>query len=173
MVNRRTGGLYSLLGIGWFLLIGCGTTAEGQEAPLEVAQDTAAASADAAPTPSLPGVDLSPLNAAQQAQAMKIFADNGCGCGCGMNIVDCRTKDPGCGRSPRLAAQVVALLAEGKGPDEVVKAVFAAPSAPAAAPAGAPGVGSKDMEFDVSAGDSYAVGPAGAAVTIVTWLDYQ
>ena len=160
MANGRSAPWPILLGFLWLLLAGCGAMAEGQEA------------ADAAVPTSLPGVDLTPLTADQQAQAMKIFTDNGCDCGCGMTVVECRTKDPNCGRSPVLAAEVVRLLAEGKTPDDVVKVAFAAP-APARPAAGPAAGGTGDMVFNVPTGDSYAVGPAGAVVTIVTWLDYQ
>jgi hypothetical protein len=123
----------------------------------------------------LPGVDLSPLTDAQRAEAMKIFAQNGCTCGCGMTMLECRTKDPNCPRSPALAAQVVQLLAQGKPPAEVVKTVFGAPqpapTAPTPPPAGAAGVA--EYVFDVPAGDSYFLGPKDARVTLITFLDYQ
>jgi len=65
---------------------------------------------------------------------------------------------------------VVRLVGEGKGKDEVVKAVFAAPAPKPAAPtAKAPAV----MVFPVGNGDAYFSGPEDASVTLVTWLDYQ
>ena len=121
---------------------------------------------------SVPGVDLSPLNDEQHAEAMKIFAENSCNCGCGMTVLRCRSDDPNCTRSPALAKQVVQLLGQGKPSAEVVKTVFAAPR-PAPAPAQPAGGGAKEMVFDIPAGDSYAVGSESAPVTLVTWLDYQ
>ena len=165
MMNGRSGLARVLIGIAGLLLLSCGSIAEGQEAK----------GADELPT-SLPGVDLSPLSPEQRDVAMKIFQENDCNCGCGMNIVDCRIKDSTCGRSPRLAAQVISMLAQGKPTDEVVKAVFtaqAAPAAPAPAAAAAPAQPNKQYVFPVTAGDSYSVGPESAPVTLITWLDYQ
>ena len=87
-----------------------------------------------------------------------------------MTVYKCRRDDPNCGKSPVLAANVVRLVSEGKGKDEVVKAVFSAPAPKPAAPAAnAPEV----MLFPVTAGDAYFTGPEDAPVTVVTWLDYQ
>ena len=127
--------------------------------PLAVAQED-----------SLPGVDLSSLDSTQRAEAMKIFRENQCNCSCGMTIVKCRTDDASCTRSPALARQVVQLLGQGKPSAEVVRTVFK--PAPSAAPQPGAG-GAKNLVFDVPVGDSYAVGPANAPVTLVTWLDYQ
>ena len=173
MTDSRLGLVRTLIAVAGLLLVACGTPAEGQEDP------TAPIVAQNAPT-TLPGVDLTPLSPEQRELAMKIFHENGCGCGCGMNIVDCRIKDPTCGRSPRLAAQVISLLAQGKPEDEVVKAVFSAPTAPAAPAAPAPSAAGaaaakpgQEYVFAVNAGDSFGVGPESAPVTLITWLDYQ
>lgn len=129
-------------------------------------------------TPTLqqvPGVDMSRLTAAQQAQAVKIMQENSCNCGCSMTVFQCRHNDPNCSRSPVLGNNVVRLLAEGKTPDEVVKAVFQGTPVkptPAAKPAAAAG-GDGEMVFPVEVGDSYFTGPEDATVTLVSWLDYQ
>lgn len=122
---------------------------------------------------SVPGIDLSPLNDAQRADAMKIFQENRCTCGCGMTILDCRTKDPNCGTSPRLGQQVVSLLAQGKPSAEVVAAVFSPTPQAAARPSAAPAAGGQELVFDAPVGDSYRLGPDDAPVTLIVWLDYQ
>ena len=154
--------------VGPLLLLGCGAAAEDGAEPQQ--NPAAAAPPAAASAQELPGVDLSPLSAAQRAVAIKMFQENNCNCGCGMTIATCRIKDQTCGRSPVLAAEAVKLLAAGKPADEVVKAVFAAAPAPAPSAAAQP---APEMVFNVPAGDSYALGPGTAPVTLVTWLDYQ
>jgi len=171
MTHRRPGLFRATTLTGVLLVLGCGARADSQEAKLGPAP-----AATAAPTeePKLNGVDFSPLNAAQKATAMQIFAEQHCNCGCGMDMIKCRTEDQTCPRSPQLAAQTVKLLAEGKSKDEVVKAVYSAPAPSPAAPAAAPaGPSAPEMVFDIPAGDSYDMGPDTAPVTLVTFLDYQ
>ena len=164
MTRRRPALFRAITVAAVFVTAGCGARADSQEAKVPPAPAAAPAG-----EPSLHGVDFSPLNAAQKATAMKIFAEQHCNCGCGMDMITCRTKDQTCPRSPQLAADVVKLLAEGKSQDEVVKAVFSAPApTPAAAGPTAP-----EMVFDVQPGDSYSVGPNTAAVTLISFLDYQ
>ena len=161
MRERRPGSVKAWVLAALVLSLAGGGWAQAQEAP---------AAAAAAGEPSLPGVDLSPLNATQKATAMKIFREQHCDCSCGFTIADCRIKDSSCGRSPKMAAQVVELLAQGKNADEVVKTVFTKAAAPAGA---APGAAPAEMVFEVPAGDSYDIGPDTAPVTLITWLDYQ
>ncbi len=149
------------------VLAGCAAPVEGQSG-----SDTAPAQAIALET--VPGVDLSRLTPEQHATAVQIMKSNPCGCGCGMTVFQCRNDDPNCGKSPVLAANIVRLVSEGKGVDEVAKAVFTAPAPSPAAPAPAPAANApKVMVFPVTAGDSYFSGPEDAPVTLVTWLDYQ
>jgi len=165
MTNRRPGPFRAIALTAMLLAVAGGVRADeakGTSAP--------APAAPAGTGPSLPGVDFSPLNAAQKATAMKIFAEQHCNCGCSMDMITCRTKDQSCPRSPQLAAQTVTLLAQGKSEAEVVKAVYTAAPAPAAAPAGA---AAPEMGFDVQPGDSYDLGPDTAPVTLVSFLDYQ
>ena len=165
-------------------LAGCGAAAEvpeAQPAATPVAQGTvqpAVVPVAQAAAQEVPGVDLSSLNDAQRAQAIQIFEDNGCNCGCGMTIMKCRHNDPNCQRSPVLAAQIVQQLAQGKSPAEAEAALKTAAPPALAAPAGAPTAAAaaakpEELVFDVPTGDSYAVGPENAPVTLVTWLDYQ
>lgn len=148
------------------LLAGCAAPVEGQSG-----SDTKPVKAGGE-LEQVPGVDMSRLTPEQHASAVQIMKDNGCGCGCGMTVLQCRTEDPNCGKSPVLAANVVRLVSEGKSKAEVVKAVFSAPAPKPATPtanANPPAV----MVFPVETGDSYFVGPEDAPVTLVTWLDYQ
>jgi len=165
MNYRRRGPFRAMAWTGVLLTLACGARADSQEARVPPAPSAAAPAGEA----TLPGVDMSSLNAAQKATAMKIFAEQHCNCGCGMDMITCRTKDQTCPRSPQLAAETVRLLAQGKSQEEVVKAVFTA--APAAAPAAGPSA--PEMVFDVPTGDTYSVGPNTAAVTLVSFLDYQ
>jgi hypothetical protein len=162
---RRSRLLGMTLSVVLAALVACAAPVEGQSG-------SATSTAKAGALEVVPGVDMSKLSPEQHATALQIMQDNPCGCGCGMNVYKCRRDDPNCGKSPVLAANVVRLVSEGKGKDEVVKAVFAAPAAkPAAAAANAkpPEV----MVFPVTAGEAYFTGPEDAPVTLVTWLDYQ
>ncbi len=169
---RATGFSGPLLLVAILAMAGCGP--ETGTTTLGAATLPARGDAPIDATPALqqvPGVDMSRLNAAQQAQAVQIMQDNGCGCGCGMTVFTCRHNDPNCGKSPVLANNIVRLLTEGKTSAEVVTAVFQ----PAAAkPAAQPAAGAKqNLVFPVSAGDGFYTGPANAPVTLITWLDYQ
>lgn len=159
---RRSRLLVMALSAG-LVLAGCSAPVEGQSG-----SDTAPAVAIALET--VPGVDMSRLTPEQHATAVHIMKSNPCGCGCGMTIFKCRHDDPSCAKSPVLAANIVRLVSEGKGVDEVAKAVAPSPAVPApAAGANTP----KVMVFPVTAGDSYFSGPEDAPVTLITWLDYQ
>jgi hypothetical protein len=105
------------------------------------------------------GVSFEGLTAAQKGLAFSIMSDNRCDCGCGMTIAACRVKDSTCGRSLGLATQVLDLAKRGKGKDEIVKAVLSPPS--------------KYVQFDLPVGESAAVGPKDAKVTILYYLDHQ
>ena len=152
------------------IALSAGLVLAGCAAPVEGQSDSDTASAKAGALETVPGVDMSRLTPEQHATALQIMKSNPCGCGCGMTVYKCRSDDPSCSKSPVLAANVVRLVSEGKGKDEVAKAVFSAPAPKPAAPAAnAPAV----MVFPVTAGDSYFSGPEDAPVTLVTWLDYQ
>ncbi len=162
MRPRRSKRLALALSAG-LVLAGCAAPVEGQSG-----SDSAPVKAVALET--VPGVDMSRLTPEQHVTAVQIMKSNPCGCGCGMTIFKCRSDDPNCGKSPVLAANIVRLVSQGKGMDEVAKALSAAPAPrPAAPAANAPAV----MVFPVTAGDGYFSGPEDAPVTLVTWLDYQ
>ena len=75
----------------------------------------------------LSGVDFAGLSASQRASALKILRQNGCSCGCQMKLAECRVKDPGCGYSTNLAAEVVRSLKAGKSESETTAALQASP----------------------------------------------
>ena len=137
-------------------LSGCSGTAEGLS---EGAGATPSPTASAELT-DLPGVDMSSLTPEQRRQALKLFQESTCDCSCGMTIAVCRVDDPDCGRSPELAADVIRLMAEGKTVDQAAAAVFHKAAA-------------SEMVFDVPVGETFFDGPPDAAVTLITFLDYQ
>ena len=147
---------YLLLAACLIALSGCSGTAEGQSAG---AGNTSVVAASAG-LKGLPGVDMSSLTPEQRQQALKLFQESGCDCSCGMTIADCRVKDPNCGRSPVLAANVIRLMAEGKTVDQAAAAVFGS-------------AGANEMVFDVPVGKTFFDGPRGATVTLISFLDYQ
>jgi protein-disulfide isomerase len=116
---------------------------------------------------SLPGVDLTGLTPDQKSAALKVLREESCNCGCSMKIAECRFKDPECGYSRSLAAEVVKDLKAGKTLDQVrVIVAELAKQAPAAR---------KVLEDPVPIeiqGDPFR-GPANAKVTIVEFSDFQ
>lgn len=118
-----------------------------------------AAAADSVPPEQMQGVDFSGLDEPKKKLAVEVLNENGCDCGCGMKLAVCRRDDPTCPRSPGLAAQVVKLASEGKGKDEIVKAVLSPPS--------------KYVAFPLTAGSAPSIGAASAPVTVLHYLDYQ
>jgi protein-disulfide isomerase len=118
-----------------------------------------ALAADPVPPEKMQGVDFSGLDEPKKKLAVEILNENGCDCGCGMKLAVCRRDDPTCPRSPGLAAQVVKLVSEGKGKDEIVKSVLSPPS--------------KYVAFALTAGSAPSIGKASAPVTVLHYLDYQ
>lgn len=133
----------------------CGSVLASTEAGME-----AAAPKDARVGPeAMAGLSFEGLTEERKALAASILNENGCDCGCGMKLAVCRRDDSTCGRSLEQGKQVVALAKEGKGRDEIVKTVLSPPS--------------KYVEFALDAGGAPVIGPAGAKVTILHYLDYQ
>ena len=115
----------------------------------------------------LPGIDLSPLTAAQKTAALKIMREQDCSCGCSMKVAECRFKDPACAVSRGLATATIAGLKAGKSPAEVAGDVAAkAKSGPAPRPL------LEDAVAIATNGDPVR-GPANAKVTIVEFSDFQ
>ena len=105
------------------------------------------------------GLVFDGLTPEQKTLAVSILNENSCDCGCGMKLAVCRRDDPKCPRSPVLGKQVIDLVKQGKGKDEIVKAVLTPPS--------------KFVQFALLAGNSPSVGPNDAKVTILHYTDYQ
>ena len=137
-------------------LAGCSGSAEGRS---EESGRTSNAAASAE-LKDLPGVDMSSLTPEQRRQALKLLQESLCDCSCGMTIAVCRVDDPGCGRSPELAASVIRLMAEGKTVDQAAEAVFHK-------------AGANEMVFEVPVGETFFDGPQDATVTLITFVDYQ
>jgi protein-disulfide isomerase len=119
----------------------------------------AAPAAGPVPAEAMKDVSFEGLDAEKKAQAVALFNEQGCDCGCGMKVAVCRRDDSTCGRSLELTKQALALFKEGKSRDEVVKATFQPPS--------------KYVQFPVEAGNSPALGPKDAKVTVLHYTDYQ
>ena len=94
-----------------------------------------------------------------------ILKETGCDCGCSMKVGQCRRDDPKCTRSLALGQQIITLAKEGKTKDEILKGAFASPTGAAAA--------AKYIQFNMTPGDSAALGPPDAKVTLVHYYDYQ
>jgi len=105
------------------------------------------------------GLVFDGLTPEQKLLAVSILNENGCDCGCGMKIAVCRRDDPKCPRSPGLGTQVIDLVKQGKGRDEIVKSVLSPPS--------------KFVRFALTPGDSPSIGPKDAKVTLLHYFDYQ
>lgn len=141
--------------------------AEEPAKPTAPAPPRPQAAAPAAPKPAeevtpeqMQGVSFEGLTDTQKALAFSVLKDNKCDCGCGMNFATCRVKDVKCKRSLDTATQVISLAKAGKSRDDVLKTAF--PPAPW-----------KFVQFSLTAGDAFALGPADAKVTILHYLDYQ
>ena len=105
------------------------------------------------------GLVFEGLTPDKKALAVSILNENACDCGCGMKVAVCRRDDPTCPRSPGLGKSVIDLVKQGKGRDEIVKAVLSPPS--------------KFVAFPLTAGDAPSIGPKNAKVTLLHYFDYQ
>jgi hypothetical protein len=99
------------------------------------------------------GLVFDGLTPEQKALAVKILNENSCDCGCGMRVAVCRRDDPKCPRSPGLGSSVIDLVKQGKGSDEIVKAVLTPPT--------------KFVSFALTPGDAPSIGPKNAKVTLL------
>jgi protein-disulfide isomerase len=154
--------LYSLIAMA--ILLACSTSGAREGA----ASDSPAAGAKQY-REGLAGVDFTGMSTAQKDKSLDIMNTQTCDCGCGMTIAQCRVEDKSCGRSPVLAAAVLAAVKSGKddaGVASAVKAVArqAAPAAPAAAPAGPVTISMKGVN---------ATGNDKAKAVLVEFADYQ
>jgi hypothetical protein len=123
-------------------------------------------------------VDFSGLDAVAKERALKILNGNGCDCSCGMTIAQCRVEDQSCSRSPVLANAVTSAIRSGKTDQQAVAALESMTRKPAAAAAPAAGAGAAQPGVPVASTNlnldgSPSMGPENAAVTVVTWEDFQ
>jgi protein-disulfide isomerase len=116
-------------------------------------------------SPTLPGVDLSVLSKAQKDVALSVLRSEQCGCGCEMKLAECRTNDPKCAVSNRLADLVVREASAGK------TAVAIRESVKKMATQAPPLLEDKAAKLAID-GDPMK-GPADAKVTIVEFSDFQ
>lgn len=117
---------------------------------------------------SLPGVDLTGLNASQKATVLKILRGQGCSCGCSMKMAQCRVEDPSCSYSTGLAATVVESIKSGKTEAEAIAAAGASRWAHNQDQGRV-----LDEAVKIPIAGSPYTGPGDAPITIIEFSDFQ
>jgi protein-disulfide isomerase len=115
-------------------------------------------------TEALPGVDFSGLSKPQKDAVLVVIRTEPCACGCDMKVAECRSKDPQCAFSRRLAAFAIRTASAGKS-EKVIRAEldkYAKEPPPLL-----------DEPVKLSIGEAPFKGPADAKVTIVEFSDFQ
>jgi protein-disulfide isomerase len=116
----------------------------------------------------LPAVDLSGMPPVRGRALLRLVRSHDCTCGCGMKVAECRIKDPDCAWSKGLAAAMGDALRAGKNENEAIAAANASHWSHGPAPP-------KLLEDPVAIPTAGAPvrGPAGAALTLVEFSDFQ
>ena len=122
----------------------------------------------------LSGVDFSGMDAVQKERALKLMNAEPCDCGCGMTIAQCRVEDKTCPRSPSLAAAVVNAVRTGASDSQALVALkaFRDGGTQGGAQGSAPAARAVPVA-QLKVADSPTLGPPGAAITVVTFEDFQ
>ena len=144
------------------VVLGCAEAPAQQEKAPEAAAAKAETAGPKQYREGLHGVDFTGLDAAQKERALDVMNAKGCDCGCGMTIAQCRVDDKTCPRSPGMAADVIKAVKAGK-TDAQIAASFKPENVPVQA--------SPKREINIEG--SPFKGPEDAAVTVVTFEDFQ
>ena len=115
----------------------------------------------------IPGVSLEGLSAQQVDTVWRIANEVVCDCGCSFGkLIDCRTKDTTCPRSPVMLKQAVSMAKIGKDFDTIVAAIKKRPAKP-------PAPKKPSEPLILSVGASPTKGPDSAPVRIFEISDFQ
>jgi protein-disulfide isomerase len=116
----------------------------------------------------LPAVDFSGMTPLRTRALLRLLRNHDCTCGCGMKVAECRVKDPGCSYSKGIAAAMGDALRAGKNENDALEAAKASKWAHGPQPP-------KLLEDPVTIPTvgSPVRGPAGAALTLVEFSDFQ
>ena len=116
----------------------------------------------------LPAVDFSGLTPVKSRALLRLLRNHDCTCGCSMKVAECRVNDPGCVWSKGVAAAMGDALRAGKNENEAIDAAKASKWGQGPQPP-------KLLEDPVTIPTAGAPvrGPAGAALTLVEFSDFQ
>lgn len=118
-----------------------------------------AAAAPPVPPEAMQDVSFEGLDAGRKALAVRILNEEGCDCGCGMKVAVCRRDDAKCARSRELAQRTIEAVRRGESAETIRATVYSPPS--------------KFVSFAIAPGDAPSIGPDGAKVTVLHFVDYQ
>jgi protein-disulfide isomerase len=116
----------------------------------------------------VPAVDFSGMSPLRARALLRLVRSHDCTCGCGMKVAECRVNDPGCAWSKGVAAAMGDALRAGKNENEAIDAAKASRWGQGPQPP-------KLLEDPVTipTAGSPVRGPAGAALTLVEFSDFQ
>lgn len=116
----------------------------------------------------VPAVDFTGMSPLRARALLRLLRTHDCTCGCGMKVAECRVNDPGCAWSKGVAAAMGDALRAGKNENEAIDAAKASRWGQGPQPP-------KLLEDPVTVptAGSPVRGPAGAALTLVEFSDFQ